>query len=282
MSPSPARCGWSGCASCCPTAVLAHITAEHPVNFTDPLAWDFWVHAIRGVLPRAPDVVFSSEPYGDELARRLGARHVAIDPARAQVPISGTQIRAQPMTHWDYIPAPVRPYFARRVALVGAECTGKTTLARALADAFQTVWVPEYARAYLLRQNRPCSPDDLQAIAQGQAELEDERARLANRVLICDTNLLTTQLWHEHYFGACPENLHRLARQRCAALTLLCGLDVPWVADGLRNSPDSRAWFQARFQAELTAQALPWSPLTGSWEQRLNTAIELIRRLVAA
>src|SRR5205085_9004498 len=106
---------------------VRHVTREHPVNFDDASDWSFWVNAIRAVLPRDPDIVVSSQAYGAELARRLGARHVALDPSRRQVPISATQIRAQPMLHWRFIPPPVRPYYVRRVAILGAESTGKTT-----------------------------------------------------------------------------------------------------------------------------------------------------------
>jgi len=278
--PGALRLGWLR--ELLPDAHLAHITTEHAVSFDDAMAWDFWVSAIRGVLPHDPDVVFSSEPYGDELARRLGARHVALDPRRTQVPISATQIRAQPMRHWGFIPAPARPYFARRVAVVGAECSGKTTLARALAEAFQTVCVPEYAREYLQGRGQPCTPADLRLIAARQAALEDELARQANRVLICDTNLLTTQLWHEHYFGDCPADLRDLARQRTADLTLLCDAAVPWAADGLRDAPQSRAWFQQQFEAELTAQGRPYVMFSGSGEQRRAAAIEHVGRLVSA
>ena len=263
-----------------PYATIAHIAKDHPVNYDDPDAWDYWVNAIRGVLPRAPDVVFSSEAYGGELARRLGARHVAVDPGRWQVPISATQIRADPMAHWDYLPAPVRPYFVRRVAIVGAECSGKTTLAQALAGALRTVWAPEYAREYLAGRRQPLTPADLRVIARAQAAREDERARQAQRVLICDTNLITTQLWHEHYFGDCPDDLRALARQRAADLTLLCAAEVPWVADGLRDAPGSRLWFQQRFQAELTAQGRPWVLLTGSVEQRLKTALHHVQQVL--
>jgi NadR type nicotinamide-nucleotide adenylyltransferase len=139
------------------------------VNFDDPEAWAFWIAAIRAVHPAAVDVVFSSEAYGAELARRLGARHVAFDPERTRVPISATQIRADPLAHWQFIPPPVRPYFVRRVALVGAESTGKTTLAQALAAHFGTVWVPEFARAYLLARGG-VTEQDMHVIAQGQAE----------------------------------------------------------------------------------------------------------------
>ena len=278
-SPGDLRLAWLR--ELLPNAGLSHVTVEHRVDFDDAQAWDFWVNAIRGMLPRDPTVVFSSEAYGDELARRLGARHVAVDPARTQVPISAAQIRARPITHWGFIPAPVRPYFVRRVAIVGAECTGKTTLARALAETFQTVWVPEYAREYLFDRGQACTPADLQVIAQRQAALDDDLARQANRVLICDTNLLTTQLWHEHYFGECPADIRRLARQRTADLTLFCSADVPWVADGLRDAPASREWFQQRFQQELTAQGQPYVILSGSFEQRRATAIQHVVQVLA-
>jgi len=277
--PGALRLGWLR--ALLPEAHLAHITAEHPVNFDDAIAWDFWVSAIRGVLTRDPDVVFSSEPYGAELARRLGARHVAVDPQRTQVPISASQIRAQPMRHWGFIPAPVRPYFARRVAVVGAECSGKTTLARALAMAFQTVCVPGYAREYWRGRRQPCAPADVRVMMARQAALEDEMARQANRVLICDTNLLTTPLWHEHDCGDSPADLRDLARQRTADLTLLCDATAPWAADGRRHAPDRRAWFQEHLEAELAAQRRAYVVLSGSSEQRRAEAIEHVGRLVS-
>jgi len=98
-----------------PQAAIWHVTREQRVDFADAAAWDFWVSAIRDVLPREPDVVFSSEGYGNELARRLGARHVAVDPSRRRVPVSATQIRARPLTYWRYLPAPVRRYYMLRL-----------------------------------------------------------------------------------------------------------------------------------------------------------------------
>src|SRR5206468_11869734 len=92
-----------------PHAFIHHVTLEHVVDFSDPAAWGFWVSAIRQALPCAPGIVFSSEAYGDELARRLGAHHWPVDYDRTQIPISATQIRARPMDHWDYIPPLVRP-----------------------------------------------------------------------------------------------------------------------------------------------------------------------------
>jgi HTH-type transcriptional repressor of NAD biosynthesis genes len=265
-----------------PTVSVLHVDRDHEVDFDNRDAWHFWVSAIRDVLPSEPTLVFSSEAYGDELARRLGARHVLLDPERRRVPVSATQIRARPLAHWEYIPPPVRPYFVTRVAVLGAESTGKTTLARALADHFKTVWVPEYAREYLLSRGMPYTRDDMRRIAHGQAALEDGLARQANRLLVCDTNLLTTQLWHERYFGDCPPELRDMAAERVPDLCLLCGTDVPWVADGLRDSPDQRRWFQERFRQELEARGGRTIILSGPHERRMAVAIGAVEGLLAA
>ena len=264
-----------------PGAAVFHVERDHQVDFDDPDAWDFWVSAIRDVLPSDPTLVFSSEAYGEELARRLGASHVLVDPQRCQVPITATQIRKRPLAHWDYIPPPVRPYFVRRVAILGAESTGKTTLARALADRFQTVWVPEYAREYLSARAQPCTRDDMLRIAHGQAASEDGLARQANRLLICDTDVLTTQIWHERYFGDCPPELRDLAAQRVPDLCLLCDADVPWEADGIRDSPGQRPWFQERFRQALKSRDGRTVILSGPHERRLAAAIGAVEELLA-
>jgi NadR type nicotinamide-nucleotide adenylyltransferase len=251
------------------------------VDYADPAAWAFWVDAIRAAHPAPVDFSFSSEDYGAELARRLGAQPVSFDPARARVPISGAEVRADPLAHWQYLPPPVRPYYVRRVALVGAESTGKTTLAQALAAQFETVWSPEYARAYLLARGGVCTEADMHVIAQGQAESEERLARQANRVLIGDTNVLTTQLWYEHYFGPPPAALRQLAAERRAHLYLLCAPDVPWVADELRDSPGERAWFHQHFQQELAATGAPVVTLSGPFEARLAPALAAVRDLLA-
>jgi HTH-type transcriptional repressor of NAD biosynthesis genes len=92
-----------------------------------------WADFTLGYLGRAPDIVFSSEDYGGEFARCMGSRHMMIDQARSTVPISGTKIRTAPLDHLEWLEPCVRAYFVRRVVLIGAESTGKTTLARLLA-----------------------------------------------------------------------------------------------------------------------------------------------------
>ena len=165
-----------------------------------------WATLTRAWLGAAPDVVFTSEGYGDCFARILGCEHVCVDRERTHVPISASQILARPLAHLDYLEPCVRAYFVLRVGLVGAESTGKTTLARQLAERYRTVWVPEYGRVYTEVMPDPdaiawASPDFVH-IAKVQAEMEDMLARHAKRLLLCDTDPFTTWLWHERYVGA--------------------------------------------------------------------------------
>lgn len=264
-----------------PEIELFRVSEEHPVDFADPAVWDLWIRAIRRVLPDGPDLVFSSENYGDELARRLGARHVPVDQSRRSVPISGAALRERPLRHWEFLPPCVRPYFVRRVAVVGAESTGKTTLARDLAARFRTVMVPEFARGYLETRGGVCVPQDLPVIAREQAAAEERQARAANRLLVCDTDLLTTVLWNERYFNTCDPEVARIAGGRRYDLTLLCENDLPWVSDGLRDSPGHREWFRGRFVSELSARRRPVHFVSGTGTERLGAALPPVEALLA-
>lgn len=262
-----------------PAVDLHHLAEEHPVDFADPSCWSFWIAAIRRTLPRGPDLVFSSAGYGEELARRLGARHVPVDPGRLEVPVCGTAIRERPLANWKFIPRCVRPHFVRRVALVGAESTGKSTLAAALAQRFGTRWVPEFAREYLGRRGGACLPGDLPIIARAQAAAEEELLLAANRYLFCDTDLLATALWSRRYFGACDPEVARLAGERRYDLTLLLANDLPWVDDGLRDSPGHREWFSEEFGRELSSRGRAFQVVSGTGAARLEMAESHVRAL---
>src|SRR5262249_28115376 len=116
---------------------------EHP-DF-----WSIWKDSLLRVLPEPPDLVFASESYGARLAEILGARFVPVDLARSAVPISGTLIRSDPFKHWRFLPPCVRAHYALRVCVFGPKSTGKSTLARTLAERYETEWVPEYARTLI-------------------------------------------------------------------------------------------------------------------------------------
>ena len=105
----------------CPYANVVHCTDENPQYPQEhPDFWQFWMRSIRNVMPSGPDLVFSSEDYGDELAERLGARHVLIDRPRSAFPVSGTSVRESPQQNWHLIPAPVQEYY-RSIGRVAAQ-----------------------------------------------------------------------------------------------------------------------------------------------------------------
>lgn len=245
----------------------------------DPEFWPIWTTLIAREAGTV-DVVFTSEHYGDELARRVNAQHVCVDRARVMVAVSGTAIRADPMAAWDFIPPSVRPYFVRRIAVVGAESTGKTTLAQRLATELGTAWVPEFGRAYCERRDaRDLTLADFDAIAKGQIALEDEAATRASRVLICDTELHTTCTWSDLIAGARPAWLTDAAAAREYELFLLLEPDVPWTQDGTRVLGNQRADHTARLQAELTAAGRRVLVIGGSYDERYVRALRAARAL---
>ena len=268
---------------------------DHPVDYDDPLAWDRHVAVFRSAagVDRV-DAVFSSEAYGPELARRFGAEAVTVDLGRDRVPVSGTAVRADPVAHWHLLGPGVRGRLARRVVVVGAESTGTTTIARALARHYRlrggvwaaTRWVPEFGRELTvrkleeLRRERPSAViedvvwgrADFVTVADEQNAAEDRAARAGSPVLFGDTDALATTIWEERYLGSGSAAVR--ARVRRPDLYLLTHHDgVPFEDDGLRDGEAIRGWMTARFEAELRAAGVPHVILTGGYAQRLRAAV---------
>jgi NadR type nicotinamide-nucleotide adenylyltransferase len=248
-----------------------------------------WAEYTRAILGRAPDIVFTSESYGDAYARYLGCRHVQVDRDRTEVPISATKIRSNPIHYWDFLEPCVRGYFALRICIVGAESTGTTTLARDLTEHYRTVWVPEYGRQYC--EDLAASGVDLWnyrwesrefvKIAHAQCEHEEKLAREANRVLICDTDALATGIWHERYLKSRSAEVEELAASRHYGAYILTDCDIPFVQDGLRDGESVRQWMTLRFEERLAARGVPWLKVSGLRSRRLAAAIERVDLLLS-
>ncbi|HRW18217.1 MAG TPA: AAA family ATPase [Dermatophilaceae bacterium] len=266
---------------------------EHEIDYGSESAWQHHVGLMQSLLaPHAAvdgpvDLVASSDGYGEELARRLGARWLCVDPGRQATPVSGTAIRADLAGHWWALPPAVRATLVRRVVVTGAESTGTTTLAADLAEALGTIWVPEFGRTWTeLRPggiHAPWHPAEFDLVAACQARDEDAAARHTPvPVLVCDTDVLTTTVWHERYVGTPSPTVAALAAARVPDLYLLTGDEIPFVDDGMRDGEAIRPWMQGRFRQVLAGQPAPWVELRGSREQRLAAAVEQVRALHAS
>lgn len=248
-----------------------------------------WAEFTLRHLGRPPDVVFSSEDYGPEFAGFMGARHVMVDRERAAVPISASRIRTAPLDHLDFLEPCVRAYFVKRVVIIGAESTGKTTLARLLADHFETLWVPEFGREHWERKiagrritDPPPSwtPDEFLEIAEEQQARENRAARAANRVLFADTNAFATGAWNERYHFARDPRVDAIGARDKADLYLLASPDVPFVQDGFRDGEHIREWMDRRFAEQLAGGPTPVVRLTGAYDRRLRDAIDAVGALL--
>lgn len=170
-----------------------------------------------------------------------------------------------------------------RVVVTGSECTGKTTLAAALADRFDAPWVPEYVRSFVVEVGRSPERGDVEAIARGQIRLEDELAGKATGLLVQDTDLLSTVVYARHYYGECPPWIENALRDRAADLYLLAGIDVPWIPDGdQRDRGDRREEMQQLFRQALLGRDLLFVEVEGSVESRVERAASEAGKLLAA
>jgi len=174
----------------------------------------------------------------------------------------------------------------RRVVLTGSESVGKTTLATELAARYGVPLVPEFVRGYAATKGTPLDFSDHGPIARGQVALEDAAmaaARAAgHRLIVHDTDLVSTVAYCHHYFGRCPAFLEELALGRRADHYLLLDIDVPWVADGVRDRGDRRAEVHALFGDTLNRLGAHVTLIQGAWDERLATAQHHIDDLLAA
>jgi HTH-type transcriptional repressor of NAD biosynthesis genes len=248
-----------------------------------------WAKFTIEQLGRAPDVVFTSEDYGAPYAALMGCRHMLVDHARVTIPTSGTAVRANPLANLKYLEPCVRAYYVKRVVIVGAESTGKTTLAKKLAQHFQTNFVAEYGREQWERKvagltmNDPLPAwrdEEFLEIATEQQRRENEAAQTANKVLICDTNAFATGTWYERYRGQRDPVVDAIGQRDKVDLYLLTSPDVPFVQDGFRDGEAIREWMHERFAEQLAALPTPTVLLAGTFAERDTQAIAAVERLL--
>jgi NadR type nicotinamide-nucleotide adenylyltransferase len=189
----------------------------------------------------------------------------------------------------------------KKIVIIGPESTGKSTLSRQLAKHFNTTWCPEYAREYLLQNGIEYTYDDLLKIAQGQLVMEDYLESMVNGqwsmvnnesstqspapaarspLLFIDTNMYVMKVWYEYVFGKCEQFVLDEIVQRKYDLYLLCNIDLPWVAEPMREYPDieRRKELYNMYKDILINQQTPWVEISGNYEERLQKAINAVEK----
>jgi len=169
-----------------------------------------------------------------------------------------------------------------KIAVVGPESTGKSTLTSELAAYFECPVVPEIARIYLETCGAEYTAEIVEHIARLQIEAEEEAIKNNPNaeILVCDTNLLVIKVWMEHAYGYCPEWIKESLAQYDYSLTFLTDIDIPWEPDLLREHPDKREYFMSLYKDELIDFQVGYHLISGNREERLKNAVYLVKRML--
>lgn len=299
-----------------PNVSVLGIACDAPVDYADATVWAAQIELIRAALRQrcrpTVDAAFGNEAYVQELALRLSATPVISDCDRRRVAISSTEIRADLAGCWDLLAAPTRAGLATRVVVLGAESTGTTTVAEALAGHYRPrggVWkrthcVPEFGREFTATKweqalaiaaanGQPAPPldglvwtaNDFDLVAETQSLREEQAAGDGSPLLICDTDAFATSIWERRYLGAATRPEQTWAKAglpRHDAYLLTSHVGVTWCDDGLREGDLAvRAAMTGWFADALTQAGHSWVLLTGDLAERVALAVRVIDHLLA-
>lgn len=225
---------------------------------------------------------YSSEFYGDHVSKALRAVDRRFDPDRSRIPVSGTAIRRDPFGTRRYVDSRVYRDLLTWVVFLGAPSTGKTSLCEALAEHYETVWMPEYGREYwdAHQQDRKLSQEQLLAIATGHREREEKLFQDAKGLLFVDTDATTTRMFSHHYHGTSLPELDALADDaiRRYDIFFLCDDDIPYDDTWDRSGEGDRGVLQKKIRSDLLRRGTPFVTLRGTTDDRLRTVSSVLRR----
>ena len=272
-----------------PNVTVVHcdeVLPQYPEEHED--FWNIWVNVVKRYCPDDIDVIFTSETYGDPYAEHLGIKHHLVDLERHTFNISGTEVRANPLLNWFMIPDHVKPYFVKRVAIMGSESCGKSTLTKNLANYYNTNYVEEYGRTVYENNGNYVSVMDFAHISVGRQIIEDAMIKQANKLLFCDTEDLTTCLFLDMYYpdgnnlDAAKTTVKKflwasLDQNKQYDLYILLKPDCEAVQDGTRNYLDDRWTHYNSIKSHLIDRGCVFIEVGGTWEERFNAARDEIK-----
>lgn len=280
--PAEVRMSWIG-------EYVSGMDGVEVINIKDDWSdedYDWWKGAemIVDAIPEKITHIFSSEPDYDKFFRNFyDAEHIVIDAARKIVSISATTIRRNVDTHeyFTMLPHIVRPFFVKKIAIVGTESVGKSTLTRNLASHYKTQYVHEVGRDYCERYDDNLTIDIFDDIAIDHYRLTRDKLGISNRFIFIDSEAVVTQYYLNMYFKTQSSLIDEIIKKQDFDLVLYLEPDVPWIDDGLRFSgKDEERKENNLFLKQLFAKyGIQYKIIKGGWDERFNKAVKLINQL---
>lgn len=254
-----------------------------------PNGWEEWAHLLAKTVPEHIDVVFGGEPeYEIGYTKYFPeAKYELIDCDRSRYPISGTEIRNNPLKHWDYILGEARSHFCKKVLIIGTESCGKTTLTKMLAKLYHTSWAREEGRYYSTKyfggNESLFEPEDFIHICEEQKEVENKAFRTANRISFCDTDATITQYYCKMYTGEQKKEIELFIDPKRYDLVIMMKPDVKWVADGFRFKSEQEERERLHKYLKSMYEDRGFKNIIevgGNYNERLNTIIKIVDKMI--
>ncbi len=237
-----------------------------------------WAAKFKTILPFF-DILITSEKYGEYVAEYLNIRHITFDENRNKTPISSSMIRQNPIKYWDYISKAAKPYFQKKVVLLGTESTGKTTLCSALAHYFSASLVSEVGRD-IVSDSTDFTKDNLELIVQQHSEKIIQVQTDGQPLIVMDTDIHITQSYSKYAFGEYLEVDKSIYKLHHANLYLYLNNDVPFVQDGSRMTETMRNELDKSHRQTLKYFGISYHEIKGNWSQRLQKSVGLVEEIM--
>lgn len=257
-------------------------------TITDPKYWDEWIKDTLKLLflngfkkdrMYYPTHVFTSDLYGERVAKELDMSWIPVDPNREIIPISGTEIRNNPVENFKYLPQYVKADLAKKVAIIGPESTGKSTLAKHLANKFKCGYVPEYGRTLAEARKNKLTKEDFETIFNTQDFFLKNALHNLDDVplVISDTEAITTEVWYEHFFSSVCDK-----HESDFDLYILLAPTTPFIQDGTRMTNEKERWsMYSKLENELIRRNKKYQLVTfPSFNSRTYQAGQIISRIL--
>ncbi len=284
--PAEVRMSWIG-------QTLADIENVELINiiddhWNDDYDWEEGSNMIKAAIPEPITHVFSSELEYDIYFSKYypGAKHVVIDAGRKAVPISATELRRDIYGHWEMLPTAVRPFFVKRIAVVGTESCGKSTLTAKLAKFFNTNYVHEVGRDYCIKYKNMLTQDKFNSIAMSHLLLQDTMSEESNKMLFVDSEAVVTQYYLDMYskkngFTADGEFIDSIIKLQKFDLVLYMEPDVDWVDDGYRFMGSNKERYDNNITLKnmFAKYGIQYTIISGNYSERFNKACMFVKQL---